>query len=136
VTCTDGVHRYRKSIADAFVFLAIILYAGPPLNAPGPAVLLAALVGFLSTYRLATRREMIFTTAMAVISTFVSASLYGLLVNFFAGTVDPGLDNAVPLNTLLGPLFTLALLQYSLTTIATTWFLSFTGKFRLIHPKA
>ncbi|HJX91256.1 MAG TPA: diguanylate cyclase [Pyrinomonadaceae bacterium] len=133
VTSTDGVHRYRKSIADAFVFLAIILYAGPPLNAPGPAVLLAALVGFLSTYRLATRREMIFTTAMAVISTFVSASLYGLLVNFFAGTVDPALDNAVPLNTLLVPLFTLALLQYSLTTIATTWFLSFdAGKFRLI----
>jgi len=56
VTSTDGVHSYRKSIADAFVFLAIILYAGPPLNAPGPAVLLAALVGFLSTYRLATRR--------------------------------------------------------------------------------
>jgi len=133
VTSTDGVHSYRKSIADAFVFLAIILYAGPPLNAPGPAVLLAALVGFLSTYRLATRREMIFTTAMAIISTFVAASLYGLLVNFFAGTVDPGLDNAVPLNTLLVPLFTLAFLQYSLTTVATTWFLSFdAGKFRLI----
>lgn len=133
VTSTDGVHSYRKSIADAFVFLAIILYAGPPLNAPGPAVLLAALVGFLSTYRLATRREIIFTTAMAIISTFVAASLYGLLVNFFAGTVDPGLDNAVPLNTLLVPLFTLAFLQYSLTTVATTWFLSFdAGKFRLI----
>ncbi len=133
VTSTDGVHSYRKSIADAFVFLAIILYAGPPLNAPGPAVLLAALVGFLSTYRLATRREMIFTTAMAIISTFVAASLYGLLVNFFAGTVDPGLDNAVPLNTLLVPLFTLAFLQYSLTTVASTWFLSFdAGKFRLI----
>jgi diguanylate cyclase (GGDEF)-like protein/putative nucleotidyltransferase with HDIG domain len=133
VTSTDGVHSYRKSIADAFVFLAIILYAGPPLNAPGPAVLLAALVGFLSTYRLATRREMIFTTAMAIISTFVAASLYGLLVNFFAGTVDPGLDNAVPLNTLLVPLFTLAFLQYSLTTVATTWFLSFdAGQFRLI----
>ena len=133
VTSTDGVHSYRKSIADAFVFLAIILYAGPPLNAPGPAVLLAALVGFLSTYRLATRREMIFTTAMAIISTFVAASLYGQLVNFFAGTVEPGLDNAVPLNTLLVPLFTLAFLQYSLTTVATTWFLSFdAGKFRLI----
>jgi len=133
VTSTDGVHSYRKSIADAFVFLAIILYAGPPLNSPGPAVLLAAIVGFLSTYRLATRREIIFTTAMAVISTFVSASLYGLLVNFFAGTVEPGLDNAVPLNTLLVPLFTLAFLQYSLTTVATTWFLSFdAGKFRLI----
>src|SRR5437867_7586090 len=55
VTSTDGVRCYRKSIADAFVFLAVVLYTVPPANAVGPAVLLASLVGFASTYRLATR---------------------------------------------------------------------------------
>ena len=43
VTNTDGVPCYRKSIADAFVFLAVVLYAAPPAKAFGPAVLLAAL---------------------------------------------------------------------------------------------
>ena len=132
VTNTVGVRSYRKSIADAFVFLAIILYAGPPLHAVGPAVLLASLVGFVSTYRLTSQREMVFTTAIAVISTFVAASLYGLVVNLFAGVVDPELNTAVPLNVLLGPLLMLAFLQYVLTTVASTWFLSFDGgKFRL-----
>ena len=132
VTNTVGVPSYRKSIADAFVFLAIILYAGPPVNVIGPAVILASLVGFLSTYRLTPPRELLFTTAIAVISTFVAASLYGLVVNLFAGTVNPEVGPAVPLNVLLVPLLMLAFLQYALTTVASTWFLSFdAGKFRL-----
>src|SRR5437016_5210944 len=45
VTSTDGISQSRKSIADAFVFLAVILYAVPPANTPGPATLLAAFVG-------------------------------------------------------------------------------------------
>src|SRR4051812_20438638 len=61
VTSTDGVSRNRKSIADAFVFLAVMLYAIPPVDSVGPAVLLAAIVGFVSTYRLTTQREVLFT---------------------------------------------------------------------------
>jgi diguanylate cyclase (GGDEF)-like protein/putative nucleotidyltransferase with HDIG domain len=133
VTSTDGVRCYRKSIADGFVFLAVVLYAAPPSSAVGPAILLAALVGFVSTYRLSTRREMIFTTGMAVISTFVAASLYGILVGLFAGNTQLTSDNGLPLNVLLVPLFALAVLQYTLNTVATTWFLSIdAGKFKLI----
>ena len=77
ITNSVGVNQSRKSVADAFVFLAVILYAVPPAETAGPATLLAAIVGFVSTYGLASRRESIATTAIAVISTFVSASCYG-----------------------------------------------------------
>jgi len=46
VTSTDGILRSRESIADSFVLLAVMLYAVPPSNTAGPAVLLAALVAF------------------------------------------------------------------------------------------
>src|SRR4030095_10298340 len=49
VTTTDVGWQSRKSIADAFVFLAIMLFAITPTNTAGPAALLAAIVGFLST---------------------------------------------------------------------------------------
>ena len=54
-----GVSQSRKSVADAFVFLAVILYAVPPADTPGPATLLAAIVGFVSTCGLASRKESI-----------------------------------------------------------------------------
>ena len=84
ITTTVGVSQSRKSVADAFVFLAVILYAVPPTDTAGPATLLAAIVGFVSTYGLSSRRESISTTAIAIISTFISASCYGLLVSIFA----------------------------------------------------
>jgi diguanylate cyclase (GGDEF)-like protein/putative nucleotidyltransferase with HDIG domain len=132
VTSTDGVRHSRKSVADTFVFLAVMLYAIPPADSVGPALLIAALAGFVSTYRLATRREVIFTTGLAVISTFISASLYGVLVDQFAERSNFAFDS-LSLNALLVPIFTLAALQYVLSTVATAWFLNFdAGKVKLI----
>ena len=122
ITTTVGISQSRKSIADAFVFLAVILYAVPPTDAAGPATLLAAIVGFVSTYGLASRRESISTTAIAIISTFISASCYGLLVSVFADEFSEG--RTLPLNALLIPLCVLAILQYFLSTLATVYFLN------------
>jgi diguanylate cyclase (GGDEF)-like protein/putative nucleotidyltransferase with HDIG domain len=136
VTSTDGVGRSRKSIADAFVFLAVMLYAVPPADTVGPAVLLAALVGFFSTYRLTNRRVTILTTGMAVISMFVAASLYGWLVHLFAGHAEPIWDRRLSLDVFLVPLFALAALQYALSTVVTACFVSIdAGKFRLLPSK-
>src|SRR5215207_5806580 len=55
ITTTVGVSQSRKSVADALVFLAVILYAVPPTTTAGPATLLAALVAFVSTYGMSTR---------------------------------------------------------------------------------
>ena len=133
VTSTDGILRSRESLAESFVLLAVMLYAAPPSNSTGPAVLLAALVSFVSTYRIATNREVVLKTGMAVLSTFVAASLYGALIELFAGPGELPLQGTPPLNIFLIPLLVLAVLQYALSTIATTWFLSLeAGKFTLV----
>jgi diguanylate cyclase (GGDEF)-like protein/putative nucleotidyltransferase with HDIG domain len=132
ITSTDGTHTHRKSIAEAFVFLAVILYAAPPTSIVGPPILLAALVGFAASYGLNTRREIIVTTGMAVISTFIAASSYGILIDFFDGQ-SLLTSNGLPLSVVLVPLFALAIMQYLLNTVGTTWFLSLdSGKFKLM----
>ena len=133
VTSTDGVQQSHKSIADAFVFLAVMLFAIAPTDTAGPAVLLAAIVGFLSTYGFSSTRESVVTTATAVISTAISASLYGLLVDFFSGHGSADVQSGLPLSIFLVPLSVLAILQYFLSTLATALFLSIdAGKKNLI----
>jgi len=134
VTSTDGVRHSRKSIAETFIFFAVIVYAVPPADTAGPATLLAALVGLVSTYGLSSRRESIFTTAMAVISTFISASCYGVLADVFSGNNYLGLGHGLPLNIFLVPLCALAVLQYSLSTVATACFLSIDAGETRIFP--
>lgn len=124
VTNEEGLSQSRKSIADSFVFLAVMLYAIPPAGAVGPAVILAALVAVVSSYRYAERRALIFTTGFAVISTFIAGLSYRFLVElFYAGGSYPS-NNGIPLSVLLVPICILAVLQYLLCTVATTAFLS------------
>jgi diguanylate cyclase (GGDEF)-like protein/putative nucleotidyltransferase with HDIG domain len=133
VASDDGILRSRESIADSFVLLAVMLYAVPPSNTAGPAVLLAALVAFVSTFRRSTIREVVLKTGMAVVSTFIAASLYGALIDLFAGQSELPAQGALPLSVFLIPLLVVAALQYALSTIATAWFISFeAGKFTLI----
>ena len=124
VTGTDGLSQSRKSVADTFVFLAIMVYAIPPADTVGPATLLAGIVGFTSTFGLSNRREVILTTAIAVISTSVSASCYGFLVEVFAGNTSVNLDGGLQLDVFLVPVLVLAVLQYFLSTLATASFIS------------
>lgn len=134
VASDDGILRSRESIADSFVLLAVMLYAVPPSNTAGPAVLLAALVAFVSSYRIAKHREVVLKTGMAVVSTFITASLYGVLIGLFSAESELPAHGALPLlNVFLIPLLVVAALQYALSTIATAWFISFeAGKFTLI----
>ena len=129
VTSADGAQRTRESIADSFVFVAVMLYATPPASVAGPAVLLAALVGFVSTYGIATKRQVIVKVGMAVISTSIAASLYGVLVGFFSESSGPG---GVQLDNFLIPVLVLAALQYALSTVVSSWFLSFEAGGRLV----
>jgi len=123
VTTTDGLSQSRKSVADTFVFLAVMLYAVPPAGTAGPATLLAAAVAFLSTYSLGNRRHLVLTSATAIISTFLSASCYGLLVGNLALEADLNAGQRLPVNVFLVPLCVLALLQYFLSTLATAAFI-------------
>jgi diguanylate cyclase (GGDEF)-like protein/putative nucleotidyltransferase with HDIG domain len=131
VTNADGVSQSEKSIADAFIFLAAMMYAVEPASSVGPAVLLAAVVGFISSWKSSDRRITVFTTGAAIISTYAAVSVYGLLVHaFFKGSY--GGTQSLPLEPLLLPLCALALVQYFLSTIAASAFIAFdSGKTRL-----
>src|SRR5712691_9213850 len=124
ITTNLGAHQSRKSVADSLVFLAVILYAVPPADTAGPATLLAAIVAFVSTYGLASRRESIATTAIAVISTFLCASCYGFLATVFAGDISKSSAQDLPISVFLVPLCVLAILQYFFSTLATLHFLN------------
>lgn len=130
----DGFTQSQKSVADAFVFLAVMTYAVAPANTVAPATALAVLVGFISSNRSTDRRITVFTVGAAVISTYVAASLYGLLARLL--TVDAGQGSSshpsIPLGTLLFPLCVLALVQYFMSMLAMAAFVVFdSGKMRL-----
>lgn len=128
VITNDGQSESKKSLADTFVFLAVMMFAIPPAGTPGPAIILAGVVGFLSTFSSGNRRQVALTTAIAIISTSISAACYGLLVGVFAIQADFA-GQRLPLNIFLVPLCVLALLQYILSTLATAAFISLdTGK--------
>ena len=134
VTSADGISQSRKSVADAFVFLAVMIYAVPPASTAGPATILAALVGFAASYPYSRRRTLSITTGIAVISTFIAAHSYRLLVGLFdtAGVDLP--HSGLPLSVLLIPLCTVAVIQYLLSTTATTAFLSIAARKARIFP--
>ncbi|PYS52119.1 MAG: hypothetical protein DMF68_02470 [Acidobacteria bacterium] len=131
VTSHDGVSQSDKSVADTFIFLAAMMYAVEPTRAVGPAVILAAAVGFISSWKSTDRRVTIFSTGAAIISTYVAASLYGFLVHVFLESTKSS-SESIRLESLLLPLCILALVQYFLSTIATAAFIAFdSGKTRL-----
>ncbi|HVQ36940.1 MAG TPA: diguanylate cyclase [Pyrinomonadaceae bacterium] len=133
ISSTLRINQSRKSVADALIFLAVILYAVQPADTVGPATLLAAVVGFVSTYGLTSRRECIATTAIAVISTFIAASCYGFLATVFGGELLQGAVHGLPLNVILVPVCVLAVLQYLLSTLSTVYFLNIVeGKPRVL----
>lgn len=124
VTSGEGQSQSRKSIADTFVFLAVMLYAIPPASSVAPAIILAALVAVLSSYRYASRRALVFTTGIAIISTLIAGLSYRFLVELlYAGGSFPA-NNGIPISVLLLPVCLLGVLQYLLCTVVTSAFLS------------
>src|SRR6202048_5600134 len=44
VTNVDGISQTHKSVADAFIFLSVMMCTTSPANSVGPAIILAAFV--------------------------------------------------------------------------------------------
>ena len=113
VTDADGTSRRRKTAADAFVFLAAMMY-GPAL-----ATVLAAVDGFNSSYGARQKRRVtFFATCAAAVSTFIAVFFYQSLIALLVGVADLGAVSGAPLKSLLLPLCVLALVQYFLNTLA------------------
>src|SRR5438128_1103167 len=132
VTNVDGVSQSYKSAADAFIFLAVMMYTLSPANNLGPAVILAAIGGFISSFRLAKPQITIFTIGTTILSTFLASLVYRFLVLALAAGALADNERGAVLNILLFPLCVFGLVQYSLSTFITAVFSSLrSGKNRL-----
>ncbi|MGH9900738.1 MAG: hypothetical protein ACRD68_02755, partial [Pyrinomonadaceae bacterium] len=97
VNNVDGESQGRKSVADAFIFLAAMMYG------PAPATVLAAVDGFGTTRRAKDRRVTVLTTAAAAASTHLAVTIYEVLADLLiAGDAVAG-GHGAPLSVLLLP---------------------------------
>lgn len=125
VTNVDGTSQTHKSVADAFIFLAVMMYTTTPANSFGPAIILAAIVGFISSFSLSERWPTVFAVGASVISTFVASLVYRFMVLTLAAGAFGGKETALDLDLLLFPLCVFGFVQYSLSTFGTIAFNSF-----------
>ena len=123
VTNVDGSSQSNKSVADAFIFLAVMVYTMAPANSFGPAILLAGIVGFLSSVVLENRWSRIFAVSTSVISTFAASVVYrALLMTLATGAAASAGEKGLVLQLLLFPLCIFGLVQYALSTFGTLSF--------------
>jgi diguanylate cyclase (GGDEF)-like protein/putative nucleotidyltransferase with HDIG domain len=125
VTNVDGTSPTHKSVADAFIFLAVMMYATAPANSIGPALILAAIVAFISSFSLSDRWPTVFGVGMSIISTFVASLVYRFMVVTLAGGALETRETGLVLDLLLFPLCVFGFVQYSLSTFGTVAFNSF-----------
>ena len=126
-TNVDGSSQSHKSVADAFIFLAVMMYTMPPANTLGPAIVLAAIVGFISSLSDKGRWNTIFAVGMSVISTFVASLVYRAMLLVIAGSPVAVGERGFVLDILLFPLCVFGLVQYALSTFGTLTFNSFSS---------
>jgi diguanylate cyclase (GGDEF)-like protein/putative nucleotidyltransferase with HDIG domain len=133
VTNVDGISQTHKSVADAFIFLAVMMYALSPANNLGPPIILAALVGLISTVYFVERWPSLFNVGTSIISTFAASLVYRAMVLLLAGRVLDASERGVVLDLLLFPLCVFGIIQYALSTFGTVAFnSSFSGKSRAV----
>jgi hypothetical protein len=112
VTSVDGTSQTHKSVADAFIFLAVMMYTTTPGNSVGPALILAGLVGFISSYSRTERWPTVFAVGTSIISTFVATLVYRFMVLTLAGGALEGKETALVLDLLLFPLCVFGFVQF------------------------
>ncbi|PYS25153.1 MAG: hypothetical protein DMF72_02645 [Acidobacteria bacterium] len=122
VTNVDGTSQSNKSVADAFIFLSVMMYTMPPANSFGPAILLAATVGLTASLSVRDKWSTVFAVSNSIISTFVASLIYRWMLLLIAGGGVSAADNTLVLDILLFPLCVFGLIQYALSTFGTIAF--------------
>ena len=122
VTSVDGTNQTNKSVAEAFIFLAVIMYATAPANSLGPAILLAAIGGVIASLPHKDKWARVFAIATSIVSTFVASLLYKVILVAIGGaSVSVGQGG---FDILLLPLCVFGVVQYALSTFGTIAFAS------------
>src|SRR5262249_53281451 len=113
-------------------FLAVMMYTVRPANSLGPAVILTALVAFMSSLKVAGHWAKVFAVGTAVISTFAASLVYRAMLLPLAGNAVTGNDPGLMLDILLLPRCVFGIIQDALSPFGTVAFSSFRlGKSRI-----
>jgi len=118
LTNADGTSHSSKSMADALIFLAAMLFGA------APAAILSGVDGFMSSWRSGDRLQQAFRTISAVIATSLAVFVYNLLTMLTVGSSAPGGAQTASLERLIVPLFVLAIVQYALNTLASALYVA------------
>ncbi|HEX8181775.1 MAG TPA: diguanylate cyclase [Pyrinomonadaceae bacterium] len=113
VTDADGRGQSHKSIADALIFLAAMIYGS------APAAILAGIDGYNTSRRTAKPARLAFSVATAIASTVIAVFCYEIAAHILSAHAGASSIQDAPLEALLLPLCVLALVQYGLNTLAT-----------------
>lgn len=127
VANVDGRSQTHKSVADAFIFLAVMMYTLAPANNLGPAIILAGVVGFVSSFDLNKRWASVLAIAPSIIATFIASIVYKLLVLALVGHGAAGNQEGLVLDLVLFPLCVFGVAHYALTTLGTVLLNSLAG---------
>jgi hypothetical protein len=84
LTNADGTSHSSKSMADALIFLAAMLFGA------APAAILSGVDGFISSWRSGDRLQQAFRTISAVIATSLAVFVYNLLTLLTVGSSATG----------------------------------------------
>ncbi|HJR07173.1 MAG TPA: diguanylate cyclase [Pyrinomonadaceae bacterium] len=115
----DGTSNSSKSVADALIFLAAMMFGA------APAAILAGVDGFTSSKRAGNWSARLFRTVSAIIATCIAVFVYNLLTRLTVGSSASTNAHAASLERLLFPLFVLAIVQFALNTLASAFYVAF-----------
>ena len=114
----ESFGKTYKSVADAFIFLAGMLFG------PAPAAVLAGVDGFFSSRGAKNHVFRVYTTAASIASTCAAVFVYQWVAQLTAGPLATDGVHFAPLGSVLFPLCILALVQYALNLLAAAAFVA------------
>jgi len=137
VTHVQGGTESYKSVADALIFLAVMMYTLAPANSFGPPIILAAVVAAVATVDLNKRLASIFAVSNSVMAIFVGAVVYKFLVLLLADHVVGSSEQVPVLNVVLFPLCMFGVVHYAMTMLGVTVSSAFVSETRIrISPES
>ena len=117
VTHVHGGTETYKSVADALIFLAVMMYTLAPANSFGPPIILAAVVAAVATVDLSRRLASVFSVSNSVLAVSVGAVVYKFLVLLLADRFLAGSEQVPVLNVVLLPLCVFGVVHYVMTML-------------------
>jgi diguanylate cyclase (GGDEF)-like protein/putative nucleotidyltransferase with HDIG domain len=118
VTHADGGSHTTKSVADALIFLAVMMYTLAPTFNFGPTIILAAAVAVVSSFDRNNRLASLFAISGSMAATVLAAVAYKLLVLMLVGVAAAENPNGLSLDLVLFPLCVFGIIHYALTTLS------------------